>query len=103
MGQEVVVLASIITALVALITYGVRLILRGQLVPRVTVEKNIESWQKYAEELKTSAAEWKASYEKERETSRLALQQSMQLLEVTVTAEKVLKSLPLPSSTTEAG
>ena len=88
------VLYFLVTILIGVVTWGARAIIKGDLVPKKSVEYASENWKQLLKEKKDEAAEWKANYEAERAIGANSRENRDILLAVSKTMEKVLSSLP---------
>jgi len=87
-------LVFLVTSLATLVGLGARAIIRGDLVPRQSVEFTTKNWKEQLQEEKDKSAEWKSLYEAERAFSANSRENRDILLAVSKTMDKVLGSLP---------
>jgi hypothetical protein len=90
---------------VALLALTVLLILRGQLVPRATLEDLRADRDARISELATERETWRAAYLEEVEARRLAQEQVDELLEFARTGDHLLRTVlpPVGEVTEDAG
>lgn len=97
------VLVFLVTTLVGLVGWGARQIVRGELVPRTSVEFVTKNWQEQLEQKSAEAAEWKANYEAERAIGVNSRENRDILLAVSKTMNMVLSSLPTSANDVNVG
>lgn len=76
---------------------------KGDLVPKKSVEYATENWKQQLEEKKAEAAEWKANYEAERAIGITSRENRDILLAVSKTMDRVLSSLPTSANDANVG
>ncbi len=97
------VLYFLVTSLLALVAWGAKAIINGDLVPKKSVEYATSNWKEQLEEKKAEAAEWKANYEAERAIGVNNRENRDILLAVSKTMDRVLTSLPTASRDSNVG
>ena len=97
------VLYFLVTTLIGLVAWGARAIVKGDLVPRKSVEYANETWKELLEEKKAEAAGWKANYEAERAIGANNRENRDILLAVSKTMDRVLSSLPTANEANVGG
>ena len=88
------VLYFLVTTLMALVGIGLRAILKGDLVPKKSIEYATENWKEQLQQSKAEATEWKGNYEAERAIGVTSRENRDILLAVSKTMDRVLTSLP---------
>lgn len=79
--------------LLGLVGWGIKAVIKGDLIPKKSVEYATENWKEQLEEKKREAAEWKANYEAERAIGVNSRENREILLAVSKTMDRVLSSL----------
>lgn len=97
------VLYFLVTSLLVLVAWGLRRIIKGDLVPKKSIEYVMDNWKAQLEEKKAEAAEWKANYEAERAIGINNRENRDILLAVSKTMDRVLTSLPTASRDSNVG
>lgn len=97
------VLWFLVTTLIGLVAWGARAIVKGDLVPKQSVEYAAKEWKDLLEEKKAEAAGWKANYEAERAISVTSRENRDILLAVSKTMDRVLSSLPTANDANVGG
>lgn len=97
------VLYFLVTTLIALVAWGARSIVRGDLIPKKSVEYAQENWKELAEQHKAEAAEWRSQWEAERAIGVNSRENRDILLAVSKTMDRVLSSLPTANNTNVGG
>jgi hypothetical protein len=97
------VLYFLVTTLLGLVIWGAKAIMKGDLLPKKSVEYATENWKQQLEEKKSEAAEWKANYEAERAVGVTSRENREILLAVSKTMDRVLSSLPTTANNGSAG
>jgi hypothetical protein len=97
------VLYFLVTTLIALAVWVTRAIIRGDLVPKKSVEYAQDIWKQIAEEHKAGEAEWKSQWEAERAIGVNNRENRDILLAVSKTMDRVLSSLPASNNTNVGG
>lgn len=97
------ILYFLVTSLLALVAWGIRAVIKGDLLPKKSVEYANETWKQQLEEKKAEAADWKKHYEAERELGVNSRENREILLAVSKTMERVLSSLPTANDANVGG
>lgn len=97
------VLYFLITTLIGLVAWGTKAIIKGDLLPKRSVEYANDIWKQQLEEKKAEAADWKRHYEAERELGVNSRENRDILLAVSKTMERVLSSLPTANDANVGG
>lgn len=97
------VLYFLVTTLIALVGWGARQIVKGNLVPKESVEYATSTWKQIAEEHKAESAEWRSLWESERAIGVNNRENRDILLAVSKTMDRVLSSLPTANNTNVGG
>ena len=79
------------------------MMVKGDLLPKTSVEFTTKQWKDQLEEKKQEAAEWKANYEAERAIGINSRENRDILLAVSKTMNKVLGSLPTSADDANSG
>lgn len=93
----------LVTTLLGLVAWGIRALIKGDLLPKTSVEYTTKEWKDQLEEKKQEAAEWKANYEAERAIGANSRENRDILLAVSKTMDKVLSSLPTSANDANVG
>lgn len=97
------VLYFIMASLMGLVAFGVRAVLKGDLLTKKSIEYATDNWKEQLEQKKAEAAEWKAHYEAERALGVNSRENREILLAVAKTMDKVLGSLPTSANDVNVG
>lgn len=97
------VLYFLVTSLFGVVVWGFRAMVKGDLVPKQSVEHAAKEWKDLLEEKKKEAADWKKNYEDERAIGVTSRENRDILLAVSNTMDKVLSSLPTSSNDVNVG
>lgn len=88
------VLFFLVTTLAGVVAWGAKAIVKGDLIPKKSVEYATENWKELVREKTTEAAGWKSHYETERAIGVNNRENRDILLAVSKTMDRVLSSLP---------
>lgn len=97
------ILWFVATTLLGLVVWGAKAIIKGDLVPRKSVEYATDNWKEQLTQYKTESAQWKANYEAERAIGVNSRENRDILLAVSKTMDKVLSSLPTSNNDENVG
>lgn len=97
------VLYFFVTSLLGLVAWGAKAIIKGDLIPKTSVEYATKIWKDQLEGKTAEAQEWKANYEAERAIGVNNRENRDILLAVSKTMDRVLSSLPTASKDMNVG
>lgn len=88
------VLYFMVTSLFGVVVWGARQLIKGEVIPKQSVEHAAKEWKELLEASKKETAEWKSYYEAERALGATSREIRDSVLAVSKTIDKFLSSLP---------
>lgn len=92
-----------VSGLVGIVMAGLYGLLRGRLVPAVTLHTLDAQWQARLAESHQREQDWKTAYERAEEARAVTSQQLGELMILARTTEALLRSLPQPERRSDGG